>query len=49
MLYEVITDNPDVQKPDPIDVVQDRSVYEDAEIFARNLYDRGQMSDRDYP
>lgn len=29
-------------------VVQDRSVYEDAEIFAHNLYDRGQMSERDY-
>jgi deoxyadenosine/deoxycytidine kinase len=32
----------------PGSVVQDRSVYEDAEIFARNLYDRGQMSPRDY-
>ncbi len=29
-------------------VVQDRSVYEDAEIFAHNLYDQGQMSERDY-
>lgn len=29
-------------------VVQDRSVYEDAEIFARNLYLQGQMSERDY-
>ncbi len=29
-------------------VVQDRTVYEDAEIFARNLYDQGHMSDRDY-
>lgn len=29
-------------------VVQDRSVYEDAEIFARNLFDRGMMSERDY-
>lgn len=29
-------------------VVQDRTVYEDAEIFARNLYEQGQMSDRDY-
>jgi deoxyadenosine/deoxycytidine kinase len=29
-------------------VVQDRTVYEDAEIFARNLYDQGNMSDRDY-
>src|SRR5581483_8228430 len=29
-------------------VVQDRSVYEDAEIFARNLFRQGQMSERDY-
>jgi deoxyadenosine/deoxycytidine kinase len=28
--------------------VQDRSVYEDAEIFARNLHCRGHMSERDY-
>jgi deoxyadenosine/deoxycytidine kinase len=32
----------------PTSVVQDRSVYEDAEIFARNLYDRGVMNARDY-
>jgi hypothetical protein len=29
-------------------VVQDRSIYEDAEIFARNLYEMGLMSARDY-
>ncbi len=29
-------------------VVQDRSVYEDAEIFARNLHLQGRMSERDY-
>lgn len=29
-------------------VVLDRSVYEDAEIFARNLYLRGEMSARDW-
>lgn len=29
-------------------VVQDRSVYEDAEIFARNLYLQGNISSRDY-
>jgi deoxyadenosine/deoxycytidine kinase len=29
-------------------VVQDRSVYEDAEIFARNLVLQGRMSERDY-
>jgi deoxyadenosine/deoxycytidine kinase len=32
----------------PSSVVQDRTVYEDAEIFARNLFEQGQMSDRDY-
>jgi deoxyadenosine/deoxycytidine kinase len=32
----------------PNSVVQDRSVYEDAEIFARNLHQRHNMSDRDY-
>lgn len=32
----------------PGSVVQDRSVYEDAEIFARNLFEQGQMSERDY-
>jgi len=29
-------------------VIQDRSIYEDAEIFARNLYEIGQMDERDY-
>lgn len=33
---------------DPSSVMQDRSVYEDAEIFARNLYVQGQMDERDY-
>jgi deoxyadenosine/deoxycytidine kinase len=32
----------------PSSVVQDRTVYEDAEIFARNLYEQGSMSERDY-
>ncbi|MCO6449779.1 MAG: deoxynucleoside kinase [Caldilineales bacterium] len=32
----------------PHSVIQDRSVYEDAEIFARNLYDQGSMDIRDY-
>lgn len=32
----------------PTSVVQDRTVYEDAEIFARNLYEQGRMSERDY-
>lgn len=29
-------------------VIQDRSIYEDAEIFARNLYEMGRMTERDY-
>ncbi len=29
-------------------VVQDRTIYEDTEIFARILYRRGMMSERDY-
>lgn len=32
----------------PGSVVQDRTVYEDAEIFARNLHEQGNMSLRDY-
>ncbi len=32
----------------PSSVLQDRSVYEDAEIFARNLYRQGAMGERDY-
>jgi deoxyadenosine/deoxycytidine kinase len=32
----------------PTSAIQDRSVYEDAEIFANNLYRQGQISDRDY-
>ena len=32
----------------PNSVIQDRSIYEDAEIFAKNLYRQGNMSDRDY-
>ncbi len=33
---------------DPSSVVQDRSIYEDAEVFARNLYLRGRLSPRDW-
>ena len=29
-------------------VIQDRTIYEDAEIFARNLYEIGKMGERDY-
>ena len=32
----------------PGSVVQDRSVYEDAEIFARLLYEQGHIEERDY-
>jgi deoxyadenosine/deoxycytidine kinase len=32
----------------PGSVIQDRSVYEDAEIFAHNLYQQGQIGERDY-
>ncbi len=32
----------------PASAVQDRCVYEDAEVFARNLYRQGLMDDRDY-
>ena len=32
----------------PNSVVQDRSVYEDAEVFACNLYRQGNMGERDY-
>ena len=31
-----------------VSVIQDRSIYEDVEIFARNLYDMGLMGERDY-
>ncbi|HSH04094.1 MAG TPA: deoxynucleoside kinase [Anaerolineae bacterium] len=34
------------QRPTP--VIQDRSLYEDAEIFARNLYQQGHMRPRDW-
>ncbi|NBG89432.1 deoxynucleoside kinase [Isachenkonia alkalipeptolytica] len=30
------------------DHIQDRSIYEDAEIFAKSLYDNGKMSQRDF-
>jgi deoxyadenosine/deoxycytidine kinase len=32
----------------PRTVVQDRTIYEDAAIFARNLHESGEMSSRDY-
>lgn len=32
----------------PATVVQDRTIYEDAEVFARHLYEQGRMDERDY-
>jgi deoxyadenosine/deoxycytidine kinase len=32
----------------PASAIQDRSVYEDAEVFARNLYLQGNLNARDY-
>lgn len=32
----------------PTSVIQDRSVYEDAEVFAQNLYKNGHIQQRDY-
>lgn len=32
----------------PDNVIQDRSIYEDAEIFAANLHEQGSLHDRDY-
>lgn len=32
----------------PESVIQDRTIYEDAEIFARNLHDNGHLGPRDY-
>jgi len=32
----------------PGSVIQDRSIYEDAEVFAHNLYVQGHLNDRDY-
>ncbi len=32
----------------PNSSIQDRTIYEDANIFARNLYEQGQMEERDY-
>jgi len=40
-VYRDLSDCPD-------SVILDRSLYEDAEIFARNLYQRGFISRRDY-
>ncbi len=39
--HKTITEGPD-------SVLLDRAIYEDAEIFARNLYEIGKMEQRDY-
>lgn len=33
---------------EPESVIQDRSIYEDAEVFSRNLYYEGKFNERDY-
>lgn len=37
----------EIGKSDEV-VIQDRTIYEDARIFAPNLHDQGNMSDRDF-
>lgn len=37
----------DISKSDEV-IIQDRTIYEDARIFARNLHDMGLMSTRDF-
>jgi deoxyadenosine/deoxycytidine kinase len=32
----------------PTSVIEDRTIYEDAEVFAENLYRQGHMEERDY-
>jgi deoxyadenosine/deoxycytidine kinase len=31
-----------------VPIIQDRTIYEDAYIFAKNLYDSGKLTERDY-
>lgn len=40
-LHQSITNHPE-------SLIQDRTIWEDAEIFAKNLYQQGAMSERDY-
>jgi len=46
-LKERLQDHLQIQAT-PAPCVQDRTIYEDAEIFARNLFERGLMPARDY-
>ena len=38
----------DILRSGPVDIFQDRTVYEDAYIFADNLHRMGLMSGRDF-
>ena len=40
-------DNLEISKSDKV-IIQDRTIFEDARIFARNLHDMGLMSTRDF-
>ncbi len=42
-----IKEHADMQRVQGV-IIQDRSLYENAEIFARNLYERGAMTERDW-
>jgi len=46
-LKERLKDHLRIQVSETI-CVQDRTIYEDAEIFAQNLFDRGLMQERDF-
>lgn len=46
-LKERLKDHLRIQQSSAI-CVQDRTIYEDAEIFARNLFERDMMEERDY-
>ena len=35
-------------KNSKVSVIQDRTIYEDAEVFAKNLNESGMLNDRDY-
>ena len=46
-LHSRFRQNLDIQKSDK-NVIQDRSIYEDAHVFAKNLNQSGYLQDRDY-
>lgn len=47
-LKERLKDHLRIQASNNTICVQDRTIYEDAEIFAQNLFDRGLMLERDF-